>query len=134
MILVIDTSTGETFLGLWEGQWFNKVKWPSGRNLSAEILIKLEKLYKDTNKEIRDTKAIIVNSGPGSFTGLRIGLSVGNTVAYSLNIPIVGVTNAGKVERLIEHGIRKIANQKIFNKSVIPEYGSEPNITKSKKK
>jgi tRNA threonylcarbamoyladenosine biosynthesis protein TsaB len=72
--------------------------------------------------------AIIVYKGPGSFTGLRIGVSVANTYAYALNIPIVGCSGD---DWLID-GIQSI-KQNINEKIITPEYGGKINITSPKK-
>ena len=135
MILVINTANNEkAFLGLWEETWLSEVEWEAGRNLSADILIKLDELYQLAKREIKKTQGIIINSGPGSFTGLRIGISVANTISYTLNIPIVGVSDPKTAEALLEAGYGKLAKQAIFLQSIIPEYGREPNISQPKRK
>jgi len=48
----------------------------------------IEELFKENNLNIKDLKKIIVVNGPGSFTGIRIGLSIAKTLAYALNIEI----------------------------------------------
>ena len=48
----------------------------------------IESLFKDNNLNVKDLKKIIVVNGPGSFTGIRIGLSIAKTMAYALNIDI----------------------------------------------
>ena len=134
MILVMDTANNEeTFLGLWANQWLEKEEWASGRNLSAEILDKLVGLYNKAGQDLNNTTGIIVNSGPGSFTGLRIGLSVANTIAYSLNIPIVGLFGVTDNKELLTKGQRRLLKQNYFTGVVFPEYGQEPNITQPKK-
>ena len=48
----------------------------------------IEDLFKENNLDIKDLDKIIVVNGPGSFTGIRIGLSIAKTIAYALNIKI----------------------------------------------
>lgn len=57
---------------------------------SQVLLPLIEKLLKVQKLEYPDLKGIEVETGPGSFTGLRVGLSVANALAYSLNIPVNG--------------------------------------------
>lgn len=52
----------------------------------SQVLLPLIKKIVD----VKDLTAIEVETGPGSFTGLRIGVSVGNALGYSLNIPVNG--------------------------------------------
>lgn len=48
----------------------------------------IESLFNENNLNVKDLKKIIVVNGPGSFTGIRIGLSIAKTMAYALNIDI----------------------------------------------
>ena len=48
----------------------------------------IKSMFKENNLTVKDIKNIVAVNGPGSFTGLRIGLSVAKTMAYSLNVPI----------------------------------------------
>ncbi len=48
----------------------------------------IEEIFKEANCDIKDLKKIIVVNGPGSFTGIRIGLSIAKTIAYALKIDI----------------------------------------------
>ena len=66
--------------------------------------------------------------GPGSFTGLRIGLSVGNALAASYDLPVSGQTG----EEWITQGIIEILNG-AGSPAVMPEYGAPVHITSPKK-
>ena len=48
----------------------------------------IESIFKENNLNVKDLKKIIVVNGPGSFTGIRIGLSIAKTMAYALKIDI----------------------------------------------
>ena len=70
-------------------------------------------------------KGLAVFTGPGSFTGLRIGITTMNTIAYALDIPIVGTTG----DDWLADGLARLRageNDRI----VTPHYGKPPNITK----
>lgn len=57
----------------------------------SQILLPLiEKILKQNSLDYRDLKGIEVTTGPGSFTGLRVGVSVANSLGYSLGIPVNG--------------------------------------------
>lgn len=57
---------------------------------SQALLPLIEKLLKQNNLEYQDLEAIEVTTGPGSFTGLRVGVSVANALGYSLGILVNG--------------------------------------------
>lgn len=57
---------------------------------SQVLLPLIEKLLKQNNLEYSDLESIEVTTGPGSFTGLRVGVSVANALGYSLGIPVNG--------------------------------------------
>ncbi len=62
------------------------------KNIHSEILFELiEKLLDATGAEIKSLDAIAVSSGPGSFTGLRIGMSAAKGLALGANLPIIPV-------------------------------------------
>ena len=95
-------------------------KWEAGRNLSTELLGEVEKIVGDFDK----LTGLIVFTGPGSFTGLRIGISTMNALAYGKNLPIVGVNG----EDWLEKGKKRLEKGE-NDKIVAPEYGGEANIT-----
>ena len=60
----------------------------------SEFLVKkLDDIFKELSLNKKEIKKVIVNKGPGSYTGLRVGISVAKTIAYSLNIPIYSYTS-----------------------------------------
>lgn len=57
----------------------------------SQILLPLiEKILKKNNLKFEDLKGVEVDTGPGSFTGLRVGVSVANALGFSLDIPVNG--------------------------------------------
>jgi len=85
MMLYIDTSDSlETKVGL-----DNKIyKFETKNHKSQELLFLIDKVLRENKKNIKDISGIEVNLGPGSFTGLRVGLSVANALSWALDIPI----------------------------------------------
>ena len=98
--------------------------WQAQRQLADSIHLKIADLLQSQNVDWRDISGIIVYKGPGSFTGLRIGATVANTLAYSLSVSIVGTTG----ETWLEHGLDKLM-QGDSDKIIIPEYGGTIHIT-----
>lgn len=59
--------------------------------IGSQVLLPLiEKLLKQEKLEYKDLKGIEVETGPGSFTGIRVGVSVANALGFSLGIPVNG--------------------------------------------
>lgn len=57
---------------------------------SQVLLPLIMKLLRTTNYELPTLQAIEVETGPGSFTGVRVGVSVANALGYSLGLPVNG--------------------------------------------
>lgn len=128
-ILTIRTDKPEAELGLYDGQ--NQIDyevWQADRDLSLTILSKIKELMTKNQLEFQSLEGIVGFKGPGSFTGLRIGLTVANTLAYGLKIPVVG----SDTEQWLEDGIERLLSGE-NEKVVLPGYGREPHITKPKK-
>jgi len=58
---------------------------------SGQIIPVVDKLLRKIGLRIQDLEAVAVSLGPGSFTGLRIGLSVAKSLSFALNIPLIGI-------------------------------------------
>lgn len=129
LILTIRTDKPEAELGLYDdAKQLGYVKWQAHRELSETIHVKIKQLLKKNKVNLSDLNAIAVFKGPGSFTGLRIGLSVANSLAYALNIPIVSTQG----EQWIEDGVKRLKGSE-DETVALPEYGSPPHITKPRK-
>ena len=63
------------------------------KNHSVRLMPAIESLLKEVDVEPNQLDKIIVAKGPGSYTGVRIGVSVAKTMAWALNIPITGVSS-----------------------------------------
>lgn len=88
MILFIDTHTELITIALkTNDNLFIKTK-ESEYSHSIYTMPMIEKLFKENNLNVKDLDEIIVVNGPGSFTGIRIGLSIAKTIAYALNLKI----------------------------------------------
>lgn len=57
---------------------------------SQSLLTAIVKILKKNKKTLFDIKSVEVNTGPGSFTGTRVGTSVANALGFALNIPVNG--------------------------------------------
>lgn len=126
MILALSTAGMTT--ELWLKPDGSHIKWESGRGLADELLAHIDELCRSQKMTINALTGIIILSGPGSFTSLRIGHTVANTLADSLNIPIVGTSG----EDWLAAGLRRLPETKP-GQPVWPFYGAEANVTKPKR-
>ncbi len=129
LILTIRTDKPEAEIGLYEDrQEIAYKKWQAHRELSLTIHKKIKTLLKSQKKDWTDIEGVVCFRGPGSFTGLRIGLTLGNTLASGLNIPIVSTIGRNWLKK----GLKKL--QKGMNEKIaLPKYGAPVHITKPKK-
>ncbi len=94
MLLAIDTSTDSASLALvQDGRTLAEATWRCGQNHSVELLPRLTQLLQEAKIELQSVSCILVAKGPGSFNGLRVGLSTAKGLAFSLAIPIIGVSS-----------------------------------------
>lgn len=128
MIALLDTSSGECKLSIVDGGRSFEYSWQADRGLAKGLLGFLRNSLDEVPASFHDLTGIAVMKGPGSFTGLRIGLSVMNTLASELAIPIVGTIGGSWRGDALER-LRQGQDDSI----VLPEYGSEANITKPRK-
>ena len=107
MKMYLDTSTPTTILKLDDHEY----EWESGRDLAENLLAFIHDKLAENGKDFKDLEEITFMSGPGSFTGLRIGATVVNTLANELNIPLKN--HHGEIVKII-----------------LPDYGRGANISK----
>lgn len=93
-ILSFDTSTNTTYICLSENEnILESFMLESEKNnySTAKLIPFILKILKNNKVEPKELDAIAVNIGPGSFTGIRVGITVARTMGQALNIPVVGI-------------------------------------------
>ena len=110
MKMYLDTSNPTTILRLDDKEY----TWESGRDLAEKLHAYLRDKLAENGKTWQDRDSITVMSGPGSFTGLRIGAAVVNALSHELNIPLYN-----------QHGEQVPI--------ILPDYGRPANVTAPKK-
>lgn len=126
MLLAINTAGQEISIALF---WPNKIqktkKWLSKKS-SENLLLKIDQLLKENKLNLKDLKAIVINRGPGSFTGLRVGISTTNALTYVLKIPAIGIKNEPEILKIVQKGYQELQSEK--NKTITqvrPYYGDK---------
>jgi len=93
MYIAIDTSTETASLALArDDSILAELTWHCGQNHTVQLLPALSALLKQAGVSTGDAKGIIVARGPGSYNGLRVGLSTAKGLAVSLGIPLAGIS------------------------------------------
>ena len=92
LLIAIDTATRWAGLALYDGETVRaEASWQSRNNHSVELMPALDRMLAQQGVAPEQLVAVAVAVGPGSFTGLRIGLSVAKGLAQAQDIPILGV-------------------------------------------
>jgi tRNA threonylcarbamoyladenosine biosynthesis protein TsaB len=92
LILLLETATSSCSVALSENGKIIAVKEANERNIHAShITLFIEELMINTGKKYSDLTAVAVSKGPGSYTGLRIGVSTAKGLCYALDIPLLGI-------------------------------------------
>ena len=95
MILILDTATRTPVVALADsdGTLRGERRWESHHRHGEELLQNIDELLSEVGVGRSELTGVVVGTGPGSFTGLRIGLATAKTIAYSLSIPLVGISS-----------------------------------------
>ena len=130
MILALrtDTKVAELYLvDATSGQESGRDVWQADRNLARDLLAHIDALI-TAHGTWQQLSGVVVFRGPGSFTGLRIGITTANTIAYAETLPIVGETG----DQWLAQGLKRLQAGE-SDKMILPEYGADPHITAPKK-
>jgi tRNA threonylcarbamoyladenosine biosynthesis protein TsaB len=131
VILALQTADKLTRLWLLDSLTSNigepTLEWESGRELSDKLLSVIVEELAKAHHLLADVSGIVIFSGPGSFTSLRIGHTTVNALADSLDIPVVGTQG----EAWISQGLTLLETAQTSH-PVLPYYGGEAHITRPK--
>lgn len=96
-LLIIDASGKSASVAICtqdDGQLFaGEVFVPAGRSVASLLMIAIERVLASANLTVGEVKAIAAAHGPGSFTGLRIGLATARSLGWALNLPVTGFSS-----------------------------------------
>jgi tRNA threonylcarbamoyladenosine biosynthesis protein TsaB len=93
MLLAIDTATHAISLALHDGRaLYAEQTWHTANNHTAELAPTIHHLLARCEMSVNHLTALAVSTGPGSFTGLRIGVSLAKGMASARRLPLVGVS------------------------------------------
>jgi tRNA threonylcarbamoyl adenosine modification protein YeaZ len=92
-LLAIDTATSRIVVaaGTADGRRISALDWPAGHRHGERLLPGVEELLRVTGLARADLAGIVVGTGPGAFTGLRVGLATAKVLAHAQGLPIAGI-------------------------------------------
>jgi tRNA threonylcarbamoyladenosine biosynthesis protein TsaB len=129
IILTIRTDKPEAEVGLYQDAVrLSYEVWLAHRQLAETLHQKIELLLASQQLGWHDVQGIVCFQGPGSFTGLRIGMTVADTLAYSYGLPIV----AQQDPTWLELGIQRLSTGENDGQA-LPFYGADAFTTPPKK-
>jgi tRNA threonylcarbamoyl adenosine modification protein YeaZ len=93
-LLVLDTATSSVVVaaGTPDGELLGSTSFPAEHRHGERLLGAVDQLVRELSLARADLAGVIVGTGPGAFTGLRVGLATAKTIAHELGRPIVGVS------------------------------------------
>lgn len=130
MILALRTDRPEATVSLLgaDGLMVSDYSWLAHRSLARDVLKVIEQQLQAAGSDWQALSGLVYFSGPGSFTGLRIGAAVMNTLAHVGSIPIVAVGG----ESWRQNGLERLRRGE-DDRLAMPQYGAEAHITQPKK-
>jgi tRNA threonylcarbamoyl adenosine modification protein YeaZ len=105
-ILAIDTATSRVVVAAAtpEGELLGTTTWEAGRTHGEQLLPAIGRLHGEANLRRSRIRGVIVGTGPGAFTGLRVGLATAKALAHELGVPIAGVATGEALLRAATAG------------------------------
>ncbi|HEX3245786.1 MAG TPA: tRNA (adenosine(37)-N6)-threonylcarbamoyltransferase complex dimerization subunit type 1 TsaB, partial [Chloroflexota bacterium] len=91
MLLAIDTATAWCGVALYDGALRLELNWRADRHHSEQLMHSIERGLDLTGLDRVALRALGVSRGPGSYTGVRVGITIARVLSYALDIPIIGV-------------------------------------------
>jgi tRNA threonylcarbamoyladenosine biosynthesis protein TsaB len=124
MDLLIDSTSKTVKIGLVEdGVIIATDSWFALQELAENLTEKIEALLKKNGKNLQQLEKILVHSGPGGFSSLRIGVTEANVLAFGLEIPVLGIEG-----EFTELGDMLGKNASNTGSTVMPKYSHPPLI------
>jgi len=95
-VLVLDTATNTIVVaaGTTDGAVLARESLEGRYRHSQELLPAVQRLLERAGLRLNDLAAVVVGTGPGAFTGLRVGLATAKTLAHELGVPVIGIATS----------------------------------------
>jgi tRNA threonylcarbamoyl adenosine modification protein YeaZ len=131
--LFIDTTVlNEITVAFVSGSDVKHITQPIGFDERDDLLRYIDRLVKRFQVPVHRISSIIVVRGPGSFTAIRVGVTVANGLGQALALPVYGIKKMDSIS--IADVVKKAKRTQIVSRPILPFYDRAPNITKPKRK
>ena len=129
-LLVVDTATTRALVVLGDPDGTPRAErtWVAGYRHGEELLVRIEGLLRDESVATADLGGLVVGTGPGAFTGLRVGIATVKALAHALRIPVVGVGTGEALLAAAGGGPRVLLQPAGRNDRVLTRAGAAPRI------
>ena len=108
---MIETSTEVCSVAFSEnGEFKFKKESQEGLNHSELLTVFIEYLFKENNLSFSEITAVAVSKGPGSYTGLRIGVSVAKGLCYALDVPLIAINSLDVLGKYAAQNVNEFIN------------------------
>jgi len=109
LVLAFDTSTTQVSVAFGDGGVvLGAVQLAGGRRHAEQLAPAIDYLRRELTVDLGHVAAIAVGTGPGLFTGLRVGVTTAKVMAQALRIPVVGIPSLDLVAYPLRHSGRRI--------------------------
>jgi len=132
MYLIINTTLNQVCQAILtnNGQVMENRIWPMERKQAEQLLTQVDLLLRQNGVKKEQLKGIGVVNGPGGFSGLRIGITVANTLAFGLGVKVAGIkSDQFKTDQQLVKKITAKLEKAEKGGLILPYYDKEPNIT-----
>jgi tRNA threonylcarbamoyl adenosine modification protein YeaZ len=122
-LLAIDTATSRIIVsaGALDGTPLGITTWVAGRTHGEQLLPAIGRLHGEANLRRSRIRGVIVGTGPGAFTGLRVGISTAKALAHELGVPIIGVSTG---EALLAAAASNVTGAAVAGRSAVDATGT----------
>jgi tRNA threonylcarbamoyladenosine biosynthesis protein TsaB len=98
-VLALDTSTDWAGVAVTDGRYLAEQNWLAGRRQTSQVMPEIERLLATAAVPPAELSAVAVATGPGSFSGLRVGMAIANGLAVAAGVPTIGVSTLAISQR-----------------------------------
>jgi tRNA threonylcarbamoyladenosine biosynthesis protein TsaB len=114
-ILCIETATPICSVALaLHGNCLAKYSHPEANAHASELHLMVEKILQETRITLSDLAAIAISKGPGSYTGLRVGVSTAKGYAYALGIPVIAINTLSSLTSMAISSLAEPNDKAVF--------------------